>query len=273
MSIVGSCQRLVYPRFLATLFVGALTFAGATGLTATAAQAGATYDATATASVALSFNIDPGANGTVVTEEAELVPDAPDFDTYFSAFFTSDPLSGSFAFGNATASHSGTAATTGIGSSQSATVSGSSERTPNGYSDAAQLTNGFMTIDNSAGTSAIHVIVDIAYSYLLAVTAGDTINEYAEAAAGIIVELFVDDAFIDGLFFSEIAYTDIGVGADSLSGTDFLTLGFTVLAGEIGYVDIFVDAWGVAESIPEPGIALIFGIGLLAAGAARRQTR
>ena len=177
----------------------------------------------------------------------------------------------SFAFANATASHSGTAATTGIGSSQSATVSGSTS--PAGESIALQLTNGFMTIDNTAGTDAIEVTVDIDYSYFLLATAGDTINEYGEATASIIVDLFVDDAFIDGLDIFETAFTDIGVGSDSLSDTDSLTLVFTVLAGEIGYVDIFVDAAGFAESIPEPGLALIFGIALLAAGAARRRTR
>ena len=268
MSIVGSCQRLVYPRFLATLLVGALTFAGATGLTATAAQAAATYDATAAASVSLTFNIDPGANGTIVTEDAFVVPDAPDFDTFLDLLITGDDQSGSFAFANATASHSGTAATTGIGSSQSATVSGSTS--PAGESIALQLTNGFMTIDNTAGTE---VTVDIDYSYFLLATAGDSINEYGEATASIIVDLFVDDAFIDGLDIFETAFTDIGVGSGSLSDTDSLTLVFTVLAGEIGYVDIFVDAAGFAESIPEPGLALIFGIALLAAGAARRRTR
>lgn len=271
MTVVGSRQRLVYPRFLAALFVGAVTFAGATGLTTTAAQAAATYDATATASVALTFNINPGANGTIVTEEAEVVPDAPDFDTFLDLLLTGDDQSGSFAFGNATASHSGTAVTTGIGSSQSSAVSGSTS--PAGESIALQLTNGFMTIDNTAGISAIEVTVDINYSYFLLATASDSVNEYGEASASIIVDLFVDDAFVDGLDIFETAFTDIGVPTDSLSDTDSLTLVFTVLAGEIGYVDIFVDAAGFAESIPEPGIALIFGIGLLAAGAARRQTR
>lgn len=271
MSIVGNHQRWVYPRFIAALFVGAITFAGATGLTTTTARAAATYDATATASVALSFNIDPVANGTAVTEETEVLPDAPDFDTFLESLLTGGDLSGTFSFANATASNVGTAVTTGIGTSQSATVSGSTS--PAGELIALQLTNAFMTIDNSAGTDAIEVTVDIDYSYFLLATASDSINEYGEAAASIIVDLFVDDAFVDGIDIFEEAFTDIGVGSASLSDDDSLTFVFTVLAGEVGYVDVFVDASGVAESIPEPGLALIFGIGLLAAGAARRRKR
>ena len=261
MTIVGSNRLLGCPRFIAAMLVGAVTLAGAT------------YSATATATIALSFNIDPGANGTTVDQFTEVVPDAPDFDTFLDLLLTGDDQSGSFAFGNATAGHSGTAALpgTGIGSTQSATVSGSTS--PAGESIALQLTNGFMTIDNSTGTDAIIVTVDIDYSYFLLATASDNINEYGEATASIIVDLFVDDAFIDGLDIFETAFTDIGVSSDSLSDSDSLTLVFTVLAGEIGYVDIFVDAAGFAESIPEPAIALIFGIGLLAAGAARRRTR
>jgi len=271
MITVGSRLGQVYRRFMALLFVGAITFAGTTGLTTTAAQAVTTYDASATASVALSFNIDPGLNGTTVTEEAEVVPDEPDFDTFLELLITGDDHSGTFAFGNAAATNFGTAVTTGIGSSQDASVSGGTDFV--GASTALQLTNGFMTIDNTAGTDAIEVTVDIDYSYFLLVTASDDIAEYSEATASIIVDLFVDDAFIDGLDIFEAAFTDIGVSSDTLSETDSLTLVFTVLAGEIGYVDIFVDAGGFAQSIPEPGLALVFGIGLLAAGAARRRKR
>ena len=51
MTIVGSNRLLGYPRFIAAMLVGAVTLAGATALGTTAAQAGATYSATATAEV------------------------------------------------------------------------------------------------------------------------------------------------------------------------------------------------------------------------------
>lgn len=107
------------------------------------------------------------ANGTSIKATSEAVPDAASYAEFLSPLLTGNDLSGAFTIGSATATKSGTGVVTGRGTStdfypggtmvQSAAIDGSATA-PGDYSLTLQLTNGFITIDNTAGDADITVL-------------------------------------------------------------------------------------------------------------------
>ncbi len=231
------------------------------------------FAANATASVGFSYSTDPDSNGTVVTTYSEVLPDAPDFDGFFTSILDGETVS-CCAVGSATRGAATVFSSASAGSTQSASVGGSAGPS-HGASIAIKFTDGWTTIDNSFGLSAIDVTLEFDYSWSSFVSTAFTDSEYAEAATRVLTYVFLDDIFIDAIDLYDWQTTDSPGGLLGRSGA--MTLDFIIGVGAIADIELFVAAQGFAQTsarvseIPEPATLGLFGFGLVALGLAARR--
>jgi hypothetical protein len=273
-----------------TSFAKRIRHAGATVLAATllslpfsgGALALASFDSSVLADLRITGFRDiggtaiPKPGATSVSVISEVVPDAADLDEFLSLLFTGNDLSGKFTLSPPAAASGSGAATAnagidgiGAGSTQSASVSGAAD--DGGVSLALQLTNGFLTIDNTGGPG-LFVDFSLDYSWSISAAASDFVNEFAEAIASILVDtvVFTTDPDADGAFDTPVDLFDIidtTFGSNISGASDTILFSIFIGAGQTAYVDMFVDAAGDAAGIPVPApasaLVLLFGLAAL----------
>jgi len=250
------------------------------------AHAIATYSASITSTVTVSgFNDGSGfstalPSGLLFYNDGSAVePDAPDRATFNALLDTPSEMSGAFWTNSGFASKTGSVSLTGNASAlsggdtlnQAASLNGGAGPA-GGESIARQLTNGFLTLENTTG-NAITVFMTVDYVWSLAASVSDTLSEFAGSYVSIYYEAYVPPGFQNPLSADFIVDEARETGpqasySDGSSGT--YAISFTVPVGETVYFDIFVDATGLAY-IPEPTTLTLFGLVLTGLGLMRRR--
>jgi len=148
-----------------------------------------------------------------------------------------------------------------------AVISGSAANPPNSTSEAIARTDGLIFLDNMSATSTYRVDFELSFSWLV-----DASVSAADEAARAEISLLLD-ALSGGVLFELLEVADTATGDGPGSSSSFYTGSLTLGPGEFDELTIRTDAIGAARAVPEPSTALLVGLGLAWAGAARRSIR
>ncbi len=153
----------------------------------------------------------------------------------------------------------------GDGIDQTAVVSGSTTP-PGGLALSDIITDGIVTIFNDS-SSDVTVSFSFEYALMADTMAMDPLEDFAFAEA--IVEVFT--VFTDVLFEFVESDTDFGGGLSSSGDTIFFDVVVPAFASD--EVVTFVDAFGVAATIPEPTTLALLGLGMAGMGFSRKRSK